>query len=191
MEMWSQLQRQDKQSWKQEAPKALKKKKKKKDKLDSDAWADIFASTHTYKSPTMTCQMKKGWCVGWRGMLVYKHPVREWLWCCWRSDLLNLVDIASVIKHRSIWSHTWPGSLDFTHGFKSSKHDETLDSLLISPAGLAYTSDSRQTHTRTCTHTHMHKANKHGIIICSITAGLVPPYFWTCTESINLWAERT
>lgn len=28
-----------------------------------------------YKSPTMTRQMKKSRCAGWRGVLVYKHPV--------------------------------------------------------------------------------------------------------------------
>lgn len=55
----------------------------------------------------------------------------------------------SLIKHHSIWSRTWPGSLDFTHEFKSSKHEEMLDSLLILPAGLAYVSDSRHTHTQT------------------------------------------
>ena len=30
--------------------------------------------------------------------------------------------------------------MDFTHGFKSGQHDEMVDSLLISPAELAYTS---------------------------------------------------
>lgn len=65
----------------------------------------------------------------------------------------DLIDTGSVIESGSIWSHAWPGSLDFTHGFKSSKHDEMLDSLLISPAGLAYTSNSKCTHADTSTHT--------------------------------------
>lgn len=79
-------------------------------------------------------------------MLAYKHPAQG---DCGAAEG-DLSAAASAIERRSIWSHAWPGPLDFTHGFKSSKHDEMLDSLLISPAGLAYTSNfstHAQTHT--------------------------------------------
>ena len=54
-------------------------------------------------------------------------------------------DLTDTSLVSSIWSHSWPGSMDFTHGFKSSKHDEMLDSLPIPSARLAYSSNF--THT--------------------------------------------
>lgn len=161
-----------------------------------------FTQTHTFYYDTLnyTYKLKKTYTkkkisnnylsnekagAGWWSMLVYKHPVQG---DCGTAEG-DLIDTGSVIKRGSIWSHAWPGSLDFTHGFKSSKHDEMLDSLLISPARLAYTSNSRHTHTQWSQQTELYgdllgvELNFTPRLIYLITVGLVW-YFWT------LWSHN-
>lgn len=67
-------------------------------------------------------------------------------------------------KYSNIWGYAWASSLDYTHGLRSSKHNEMLDSLPISPTVSlhkhAYDSEYPDTeqHTHTRTHAHAHTA---------------------------------